>query len=247
MPVFKADLHIHTLLSPCGSLEMSPENIVATALKKKIDILAITDHNSTKQAPLIMEMAEKNGIYVLPGAEVNSSEEVHCLTLFETIDQINQFQFFIDQHMVPIPNKPETFGDQVVVDADEMIVEEVKHLLITALDVPLLEIEQKAHQLGGLVIPAHVDRSYNGIVSQLGFIPNDLKIDAIELSKNADLETWQTNGKLPEGVAVIRSSDAHHPNQLGEMCTCFEIENCSFSEIKLALHYDKGRRIVPFV
>lgn len=247
MPVFKADLHIHTLLSPCGSLEMSPVNIVEMALKKKLDVIAITDHNSTKQAPLIVEMANEKGLCVFPGAEVNSSEEVHCLTLFETIDQLQEFQYFIDQHTLPIPNKPESFGEQVVVDRDEMIVEEVKYLLIAALDISLLEIEKKVHQLGGLVIPAHIDRPYYGIFSQLGFIPDGLSVDAVELSVNARPEDWRSNGKITENLPIIRNSDAHHPGQIGETYSLFEMENCSFKELKMALKNENGRRVLPVV
>lgn len=244
MRTFKADLHIHTLLSPCGSLEMSPRNIIDRALEEKLDIIAIADHNSTKQAPLIVEMAAEKGIFVLPGAEVNSAEEVHCLTFFETVDQLNKFQQFIDARMLPIRNKPSTFGEQVVVDRDEMIVEEVKYLLISALNATLTEIEQKVHELGGLVIPSHIDRPYNGVFSQLGFIPADFNADAFELSRHAEIEQWRTNGKLPFNAAIIRNSDAHHPHQIGELFTLFELEEASFAEIKMAFQGMNERRII---
>lgn len=238
-------MHIHSLLSPCGSLEMSPQNIVNEALEKKIDIIAITDHNTTKQAPLIQEIGRENGLNVILGVEVNTSEEVHCLTYFETMDQFNQFQFYLDQHLLPIPNKPETFGDQVIVDKDEMIVGEEKYLLINALSATLNEIEKKVHEIGGMVVPAHVDRPYYGLFSQLGFIPNGFKAEAFELSKNANLEHWKNNGKLPIHASIIQSSDAHFPNQIGEVFTIFNIEEPSFKEIKMALKQENGRSIVP--
>ncbi|MDA3930791.1 MAG: PHP domain-containing protein [Prolixibacteraceae bacterium] len=234
MQSFKADLHIHTLLSPCGSLEMSPNNIVEKALEEQLNIIAITDHNSTKQAALIKEIAEEKGIYVLLGAEINSVEEVHCLTFFETVDQLNDFQDFIDQHILSIPNKPESFGDQIVVDKDEMIIEEVKYSLVSALNATLLEIEQKAHQIGGLVVPAHIDRPYNGLLSQLGFIPENLTVDAFEVSKHANVLLLKNKGKLPDNATVITSSDAHHPNQIGEVYTIFNMEELSFQGIKRA-------------
>lgn len=245
MERFKADLHIHTLLSPCGSLEMSPINIIEAALEQQLDIIAITDHNSTKQAPLIVEMAKEKGLFVIPGCEVNTSEEVHCLTLFETIDQLNDFQFFLDQHLLPIPNKPDTFGDQVVVDREEMIIEEEKYLLINALDATLAEVEQKAHELKGLVIPAHVDRPFNGLFSQLGFMPTNLKVDGFELSRNSDLHQWKSSGKIPHGSTFIRSSDAHIPNQIGQGYSWMDLEKLSFSEIRLAFSQRDGRKIVP--
>ena len=244
MQTFKADLHIHTLLSPCGSLEMSPNNIVAEALKKKLDIIAITDHNSTKQALLVKKLAEKEGLFVIMGAEVNSSEEIHCITLFETHDQLLEFQNFIDNHITPIPNKPEIFGEQIVVDENEMIIEEEKYLLINALDATLAEIEKKAHSLGGLVIPAHVDRPFNGLFSQLGFLPEDLKVDAFEISKNANIDEWLTNGKLPVNSTLLRSSDAHIPDQIGDCYSVFNIENLSFNELRMAMLKQKGRRVI---
>lgn len=247
MSVFKADLHIHSLTSPCGSLEMSPKNIIEKALEQQLDIIAITDHNCTKQAPLIQKMGAEKGIVVICGAEVNTSEEVHCLTLFENTNQLDKFQFFIDQRMLPIPNRAEYFGEQVVVDEDEMIVEELQYLLTNALDASLEEVEQKVHELGGLVIPAHIDRPYNGLFSQLGFIPERLNADAFELSRHADLEKWLTSGKLPQNASIVRNSDAHHTHQIGESCTFYELKEPSFFELKMALLNKEGRKVVRYM
>lgn len=242
MQTFKADLHIHTLLSPCGSLDMSPVNIIEAALNAKLDIIGICDHNSTKQAPLIKEMGAKKGLLVLCGAEVNSIEEVHCLTLFETNSQLTEFQEYIDRYLMPVMNKPEIFGEQIVVDENEIIVEEIEPLLINALNISLVDIEQKVHQIGGLVIPAHVDRPYCGLFSQLGFIPENLKVDAFEFSGNID--EYKQIGKLPSGASVIKNSDAHTLVQIGEQYTTFEMESLSFSELKLALKNQNGRKIL---
>ena len=241
---YKADLHIHTLLSPCGSLEMSPVNIIKAALDAKLDIIGITDHNSTKQAPLIKKMAKEQGLFVLCGAEINSVEEVHCLTFFENNDQLEEFQLFIDQHLLPFPNNVDLFGEQIVVDENEMIVEEVEYLLINALDAGLIEIEQKVHQLGGIVIPAHIDRPYNGIFSQLGFVPEMFKADAFELSGNAKVELWRNGNKLPARITFIRSSDAHIPAQIGSTVTFFEMEKIDFEEIKMAIMNKNGRKTI---
>ncbi|HKM94373.1 MAG TPA: PHP domain-containing protein [Prolixibacteraceae bacterium] len=243
MKQFKADLHIHTLLSPCGSLEMSPANIVQSALNAQLDIIAITDHNSTKQAPLIQQMAANKGLTVFCGAEVNTSEEVHCLVLFENNFQLLDFQCFIDENIIPVKNNPDLFGDQIVVDIDEMIVEEVDYLLISALKASLLEVEQKVHALGGLVIPAHVDRYYNGLFSQLGFMPENLKVDGLELSKNANIEEWRTSGKIPPKTTIIQNSDAHYPSQIGTVFSFYNIKEPSFSELKMALYHQKGRSV----
>ncbi|HKL33844.1 MAG TPA: PHP domain-containing protein [Tangfeifania sp.] len=104
MQQFRADLHIHTLLSPCGDVEMTPRNIVQKAKASRLDIIGITDHNSTKNALLVKKLAEKEGIFVLTGAEVTTREEVHCLAFFETEDQLSQFQQYIDENITKIPN-----------------------------------------------------------------------------------------------------------------------------------------------
>lgn len=244
MPVFKADMHIHTLTSPCGSLEMSPRNIIEKALEQQLDIIAITDHNCTKQAPIVQKLGAEKGVVVICGAEVNTAEEVHCLTLFETLNQLTEFQFFIDQYLIPIPNKTEFFGEQIVVDEDEMIVEELPYLLTSALDATLEEVQKKVHQLGGLIIPAHIDRPFNGLFSQLGFIPENFKADAFELSKHADVEKWLASGRLPQNATIVRNSDAHHPHQMAESCTMYELNEPSFFELKLALSKQGGRKVL---
>jgi hypothetical protein len=243
MNTYKADLHIHTLLSPCGSLEMSPANIVEAALAAGLDIIGIADHNSTKQAPLVKKLADEKGLFVLCGAEVNTSEEVHCLTFFETAELLADFQSYLDRHLVKVMNKPELFGEQVVVDEDEMIIEEVEPLLINALDVGLAEVEREVRRLKGLVIPAHIDRMCNGLFGQLGIMPQGFKPDAFELSARAAYNDWKNSGKLPENATFIRSSDAHYPENIGDGYALFEMEKPSFNEIKMALAKQGSRNI----
>ena len=113
MKRYKVDLHIHSCLSPCGSLDMDPESIVETALRKGLDAIAITDHNSTLQCPVIQELGQERGLLVLAGVEVTTSEEVHCLVLFKDEESRKEFQAYLDQHLPPIPNDPDYLGDQV--------------------------------------------------------------------------------------------------------------------------------------
>ena len=244
MQTFSADLHVHTLLSPCGDLEMSPANIVETAARKQIDILGITDHNSTKHGPLIKRIAEKYGIFVLCGAEVTTKEEIHCLTFFENIDKLTLFQQYLDAHMGDVKNNTQKFGYQVVLDENEMIVEEVDKLLIAAIDQNIDEVEEMAHSLGGLFIPAHIDRPAYSLLGQLGFLPPGLKVDALEISKNtSEAELLNVYPDLA-GYTFIQSSDAHFPEQIGARVTRFELKTRSFEEISMALKGADGRRVV---
>jgi len=235
MQIFRADIHIHTVLSPCGSLEMSPVNIVKKAKEKKLDILGITDHNSTRHCFVTREIAESAGIYLMMGVEITTREEIHCLAFFEKDDQLLEFQSYLDEHLPDIPNDPERFGHQVVVDAEENILMQESRLLISALDSGLEETESVVHRLNGLFIPAHIDKSRFSIISQLGFIPADIRADGFEVSQYATETLVQQMLVNHTGKSVLRNSDAHQLDQIGTCFTGFELEEISFNNIRQAL------------
>lgn len=241
---YRADLHIHTVLSPCGDLEMSPANIIDKALEKGLDIIGITDHNSTRQCKLIQKMAEPAGIFVLMGAEVTTREEVHCLTFFENDDQLSEFQAYLEEHLPHVPNDVEKFGYQVVVNEDEQITDEIEYLLISALDQSIDQVEKKVHSLGGIFIPAHIDRPSYSIISQLGFIPANLPIDGIEISAKCKVQTIVPYLGKQTDTTIIRNSDAHYIENLGQGFTTFELEHRTFNEIIKALHGILGRKVI---
>ena len=232
--MIKADLHIHTVLSPCGSLEMSPERIVNEALARGLSMIAITDHNSTRQCKAVMEIGRERGLTVIGGAEVNTREEVHCVTLFENIETLEKFQLYIDEFLPNIPNNPDKFGHQVWVNRDEEIEGVEERLLLSALEQSIDDVEQKVHSLNGLFIPAHVDRPLYGIFAMLGFIPPSLKCDAIEVSANANQAFFEST-KIKEKYRIISNSDAHYPENIGKSFTVFDMEKATFEELRKAL------------
>lgn len=234
-------MHVHTVLSPCGDVEMSPVAIVETAARRGIDILGITDHNSTKHGLLISKLAREKGIFVLCGAEVTTREEAHCLAFFENLETLASFQKYLDSHLPNIKNDPRYFGYQVVLDEQEMIVEEEERLLISGLEQSLDQVEKEVHRLGGLFIPAHIDRPRFSLTSQLGFVPPGLRADALEISRHTSPEEMVRQFPWIASYAFIRSSDAHHPDQLGSGITIFEMEYRSFGEIRKALHKEDHR------
>ncbi|PWE00867.1 histidinol-phosphatase [Marinilabilia rubra] len=244
LKTFRADLHVHTVLSPCGNLDMSPGRIINEALKKNIDILAVTDHNSTRQCRVVMELGRQKGITVWGGAEINTREEVHCLALFDEMNAIDEFQKWLDKWLIKVPNNPDYFGDQVWVDAEDNILGEEERLLIAALDRNLDESYQLVKSLGGLFIPAHIDRKSNSLSSQLGFVPPDIQADALEISPKAepalvDKMGW---GKIKPLVA---GSDAHWPEKLGSHLTLLTIKDTKLEEFKRALNGESGRSVMP--
>lgn len=246
MKTFRTDLHIHTLLSPCGDLEMSPANIVSLACQRGLDLIGITDHNTTKQCELVWKLAQKTNLTVFPGCEMTSREEVHCLGLFEDFDALRIFQDFLDRHLTIIPHNAELFGYQVLVDENEDILEKLDYYLGASLDVSIEEVEQKVHELSGIFIPAHVDRPRNSLYSQLGFFPPELKVDALQISKLAEEETIREKYKITQDTTIVKFSDTHFPEDLGKIYTNFEMENATFSEIRMALHGEDGRKcLIP--
>lgn len=243
MKTYRADLHIHTVLSPCGDLEMSAVNILAEARKKKIDILGIADHNHTGNALHIKEMARKEHISVLTGAEVTTREEVHCLAFLEGQEMLRQFQIYLESHIVKIPNQPEILGYQVMINASEEVTGEVPYYLGSSLDVSIEELEKQVHDLGGLFIPAHIDRSKNSIFSQLGFLPEDLSYDALEISWRTRVSFFLEQHPELKGQPVITSSDAHFPDNIGRVTTSFVLHEPSLEEIRLAFQGMNGRQV----
>lgn len=243
MKAYLADLHIHTLLSPCGDLEMSPVNIVAKAKEKQLDIIGITDHNSTKHCQLTKKIAEKEGIMVLCGAEVNTKEEVHCLAFFETDDTLTIFQQFLEKQLPPVKNDVHRFGYQMVIDEKENIIEEVDKLLITGLYAGIDKVEKLVHLLGGIFIPAHVDRPFCSLLSQLGFIPPNLKVDALEISRHTRPEEFDRQQGLKQMYTLLKGSDAHFINDVGKTYSEIFLEAPTFNEIKMALANENGRYV----
>lgn len=245
MKVFRADLHIHTVLSPCGDLEMSPRNIVEEAARKKLDLIGITDHNSTRQAEVVRQLAHQRGIAVLTGAEVTTREEVHCLAFLPDEERRLLFQHFLDEQLPVILNSEGRFGYQALVDASDNILELEERLLITGLRAGIGEVEQEVHRLGGLFIPAHIDRSVNSIFSQLGFIPPGLHFEALEITRFVSEESARQRFGIAEAVTLTASSDAHYPQDIGAACSLFYMHDLSFAEIRLALLGRDGRKVMP--
>jgi 3',5'-nucleoside bisphosphate phosphatase len=242
MKTFRADLHIHTVLSPCGDLDMSPGKIVSEAALKGIDIIGITDHNTTRHCALVTKMAAEKNIMVLQGAEITTKEEVHCLAFFENNDSLSKFQEFLDANLPEIINIPEKFGHQLQVDENENITYEEKRLLISAISRSFEEVEAYVHNLHGLFIPAHIDKKKNSVYSQLGFLPPNMKADALEISKISSRKKFVTDHQEINEFTIIRGSDSHFPDEIGTAHTDFYIDTPIFSEIRMALGGINGRK-----
>ncbi len=247
MTIYRADLHIHSVLSPCADLEMSPVNIVKRAAELDLDIIAITDHNSTLHGPLTRRLAEERDIYSLFGAEVNTREEIHCLCLVENEQQRQLLQTFIEENIQRIPNNPDVFGYQVEVNEDEEIIQEINYLLHAALNKSIDEVSEFIYSIGGIFVPAHVDRSKYSITSQLGFVPPNLKYHALEISRNTQVADFLRLNPIKPETGFIRNSDAHFINQIGSITTELALVDLSFVSIANALMGQNGSYILPHI
>lgn len=222
-----ADFHNHSCLSPCGSLEMSPRVLVSRALSRGVQVLALSDHNSARNTPAFESLCRRSGLLPLCGIEVTTQEELHCLCLFATAAEALAFGAFVEAHLAKVANRPEKWGDQVVVDEEENVLDEVPFYLGTATDLPLTDLGRYCLSAGGLFIPAHIDRASQSVKSQLGYLP-DLPYTALEVRHDAA-------GLDTRGCPLVKGSDAHYPDDVGTRTCRIEAPSWDFIGVKQAL------------
>lgn len=254
MRAYRADLHVHTVLSACADIEMIPPLIVEEALLKGLDIIAITDHNATGNAPAVRKAAadllghDGTDLTVLLGMELQTREEVDLLCIFDTPDALEAWQAIVDEQLLPLPNDPDRFGPQYIVDCEGNLVREETRLLQAPTMIGLEEAAHRVQMLGGLAIPAHIDRPHNGLMAMLGLWPPDLNVDAAEVSPNMrPSQARRTYASIPGDVPLISNSDAHWPDWIGHVMTIFELEGRpTVASLRQALQgLDRQRAYVP--
>ena len=216
------DLHIHSCLSPCGDMLMTPNNIVGMAFIKQLDAIAVCDHNTAENLPAVKEVADMMGVTLLPGMELTTREEAHMLAYFPDVDSALRFSRAVHEHLPPIKNRPEFFGRQVRMDAQDEEVGEEDTLLISALDWSFEECEKQIHQYGGLCVPAHINRGANGVLNALGFLPDGVQYDALEVSDSVAMPPIDISG-----YRTLRSSDAHYLENILEPTFVLEVQEKS--------------------
>lgn len=220
-----ADLHIHSVLSPCGSLEMSPKKIVEKAKSLNLNLISITDHNSIANSIVSQEIAQKNGIDYIFGMEVQTEEEVHVLTYFNNFNDLYDVWKIVYDKLPEIENNPDFFGDQVIIDEDENIIGYEEKLLINSSKISFKELFNLVKEKNGVFIPAHIDRETFSVISQLGFIPQDIEIKFIEISYSKKRNDFLTNYPDYLKYSFVSFSDAHFIKDIGRIYTIFEYDD----------------------
>jgi PHP family Zn ribbon phosphoesterase len=222
---------------------MSPKKIIQQSHDVGLDLIALCDHNSVENAGATMSEGNRQGVQVLPGMEICSKEEVHILALFDELEPALAMQAYIYDNL-PGENNTEIFGFQVVANEQDEVIGENTRLLIGATRLGLHDIVKKTHVLGGINISCHVDRPAYGIINQLGFIPEDLNLDGLEVSYRIKLAEAAQIIPGIGNLACVTASDAHYLSDIGKACTVFHMAEPTLAEIRLALTGKDGRRIL---
>lgn len=221
---------------------MIPPLIVQKAILHGADLLAVTDHNASANAASVLKAAQGTGLVVLPGMELQTREEVHVLCLFDTLEQVEAWQAEVDQCMPSLENDPDHFGEQFVVDETGDFIRRESRLLLTSASLTFEETFEGVNRLGGLAIPAHVNRKAYGLIYNLGLIPADVPIEALEISRH--LKAAEAVQKFPQlrGYPLVQGGDVHRLEEY-LVANHFTLEAPTISELRKALRGEDGRSV----
>ena len=208
---FFADLHIHSCLSPCGDNDMTPGNILGMAVVKGLEIVAISDHNAARNLPAAEKIAAAYGLLLVPAIEITTSEEVHMLGYFPDVQTAVDFGAMLKTHLPPKKNKPAFFGEQLVMNEDDEVIDQEDALLIGATDLSLEECAAKVKEVGGVPVPAHINRGSNGLLVNLGMMPPSPTFTTVEVWRHLPCPLEPMENKH-----VLHSSDAHYLQDIQE-------------------------------
>lgn len=229
------DLHLHSCLSPCGDADMTPYNLVRMAQLLELDVIALTDHNSTGNCRSAMAVGRKAGITVIPGMELCTSEEIHVVCLFPDIDQAEVFGGKVALTLLPVKNKPAVFGDQLYMDDCDKVLSSEEILLVTASGISIEEVRGLCEGCGGFSFPAHIDRSSFSILSSLGTFPGHLGFTCAEMTPGGDLAALREKHAVLKGLRILRSSDAHYLENMTQAADVLEAEENTAQAVLRAL------------
>ncbi len=238
------DLHIHSCLSPCADNDNTPNNIAGMGELAGLGIMALTDHNTCKNCPAFFAAARRHGIVPVAGMELTTAEDIHMVCLFPTLEEAMEFDREVEGRRILIENRPDIFGEQLIMNEDDEVTGEEKHLLSNATDISAEEAFVLTERFGGVCYPAHIDRDANGMVAILGSVPSDLPVRCVELHLSENLPRF--SGYVPEGARVVFSSDAHYLWDIRDKEHYIELEDTPYSSALVRerlINYLKGKEI----
>lgn len=210
MPEFYYDLHIHSCLSPCGDMDMTPNNLVNMAKLLGLDVIALTDHNTSLNCEAAIKVGEQVGLLVIPGMELTTAEDIHAVCLFPDLEKALAFSSYVDEHRIKVRNKAEIYGRQVIMNENDEEIGEIEHLLLPASFIGISEAYNKAREFGGICYPAHIDRDSLSILSVLGEIDPYCGFRTAELADITKLPELRKQHPILDCMNIITCSDAHY-------------------------------------
>ena len=222
------DFHVHSCLSPCGDADNTPNNIAGMASLNGVTLMALTDHNSSRNCPAFFKAARRYGIVPIAGMELTTAEDIHVVCLFETLEEALSFNDVVDTRRIRVKNRPEIFGDQLILDENDEVIGHDEDLLINATTITLDEAPQLVKQFRGICYPAHIDRPANGCIEILGAFPHDVGFKIAEVNDRANIPEYVEKYQL-QGLKILVSSDAHYLDQLREDNDYFDIDDEPYS------------------
>lgn len=223
MAKYYYDLHTHSCLSPCGDDDNTPNNIAGMAVISELDIVALTDHNTSKNCPAFFTAAEKYGIIPIAGMELTTAEDIHVVCLFENLSDALEFDAFIEKNRFLIKNKPEFFGEQLILDGEDNVIGKEENLLTNATYISIEDVKSVVENFKGVAYPAHIDRDSNGIIAVLGSIPPDTDFSFYELHDGSRLNEYSEKYGIDKSRFII-SSDAHLLTSIKDKENFFELD-----------------------
>lgn len=229
------DLHMHSCLSPCAEDEMTPWNLVGMARVKGLDVIALTDHNTTLNLPDAFAAGREYGVEVIPGIEVTTREEVHMLGYFGALEDAIAAGNEVYAHLPAIENQPTLFGNQLIMRNGDTPSGTLSKLLINATDLTVNEVCTLIRSHGGVAIPAHINRGSNGMIGALGLMPFLPEYPVVEVYKGVPCPDYAVKGRF-----LLHSSDAHRLEAIQERE--FELETQPTARAVFELICSKCRR-----
>lgn len=217
-------LHNHSCLSPCADNDNTPNNLLGMATLSGINVMALTDHNSTKNCPAFFEAAKRYDVIPIAGMELTTSEDIHVVFLFYELDDSLRFGEFVDRHRTLIRNRPDIFGEQLILDGDDNVIGKEEHLLSNATTISVEDVPELAERFRAVCFPAHIDRAANSIVAILGTIPEHLSFSCVEIHNKDNIPSYKEK-YIPKGAVVLVDSDAHYLTDLDDAEFFIEVDS----------------------
>ena len=225
------DLHLHSCLSPCGDMDMTPNNITGMASILGLQIIALTDHNTCRNCEATIEAGKRNGVVVVPGMELTTSEDIHAVCLFPSLEKAMDWDEYVDAHRIKIKNRADIYGRQVLMNAEDEEIGEIEHLLLPGTEISIMNAYRKVQEFGGICYPAHIDRDSLSILSVLGEIDPYCGFVTAELANFAKLEALRLVHPILDALHIVSSSDAHYLENMRDAAFTLNLEEPTAAEV----------------